>query len=115
MAQKTIYYEDPPFIVFKQNSKRKIVVWNTEKPFENYDTGKKGHGHVKRIKTAKEAIIAVKYNKLIRDSNPFFLELCARLSLDKEYSLKCRQLALTKKRKGKQRYHRSPKSFLKSY
>lgn len=115
MAGRTVYHEDGDFIIFRRNNKRKLTVWNRKKPFENDETGEKGHGHIKRIQTGKDAIIAVKYNKLVRDSNPRFLELCARLSTDPHYHKKCLQLAATKRKKGKKRYIRKPKHFLKGY
>ena len=71
------------------------IVINTNKQFED------GHTHLKSYKASKTAIDLVINRKIPKSTNFYYLESLIRISEDKNYIKKLRELIEVRKSKGK--------------
>lgn len=86
-------FERKGFIIFQV--KEGYIAYNTKKNFEE------GHTHLKNFNAAKNAIDLVISKKIPKSTNVYYLTSLVRLTNDKNYEKKIKDLIETRKQKGK--------------
>lgn len=93
-------YEKKGFIVFQV--KEGYIAYNTKKSFQE------GHTHLKHFEPAKTAIDLVINKKIPKSTDVYYLTSLIRLSEDKDYIYKIKQLIETREQKGKKEKYYNP-------
>lgn len=97
-----IVYERSNYVVYRGNkNKEGFIVYNKNKPFN------KGHTHLKSLKRCKEVIDNMINKNFPLSWSNFFIVSMLRLSDDKEFSKKLKELHNTRLQKGKKKSYRN--------
>lgn len=81
-----VVYRNREFIILKK--KKGFIIINTNKDF------KEGHTHIKNYNMAKTIIDLVKHNKTPKTKNKYILDSLIRISNDKDYIERIKNLNL---------------------
>ena len=79
-----VIYRNREFIILKK--KKGFIIVNTNKDF------KKGHTHIKNYNMAKTIINLVKNKKIPKSKNKYIINSLIRLSNDKDYIKKLKEI-----------------------
>lgn len=101
-----IVYERSSYVVYKGNkNKDGFIIHNKNKPF------KKGHTHLKGLNRCKEVIDNMIAKNFPLSWSNFFIVSMLRLSDDKQFSKKLKELHRTRLQKGKKKsYKNTPRN-----
>lgn len=104
----TQVYKKREFIIvqFHKGRRKEYMVVNVRKS-ERLGF-KKAHTHIKSFNTGKYIIDLVISGKINNGLSPYLLESLARVSEDRRYQQKVRDLIEVKRERGRQRYHNQP-------